>query len=257
MFVSRWIRSYAFPVTVAVALAAVLTGFAKAGSHGSTAVWYASSGHGSSHSHSYAVDVDDSDDASDGIRAYVFTRDNGHWNNGSGEESDWQEAREAQRDLEGPSLWVRRGDDRFLITDQKTLDRAAEIFKPQEELGHKQGELGRRQGELGRYQGEIGRLQGQIGRMEADIALRRARVAVYPPGDDDGDRASIAQDAQELHALQQRLGVMQSKLGAKQGELGAQQAELGREQARVAQDVRRQLGDLMSDAIASGKAKKL
>ena len=87
--------------------------------------------------------------------------DNGHWNNGSGDEEDWQEARDAQRGQADPSLWVRRGDERFLITDAKALERAAEIFKPQEALGQQQAELGRRQGELGGYQGEMGRLQGR------------------------------------------------------------------------------------------------
>jgi hypothetical protein len=50
---------------------------------------------------------------------------------------------------------------------------------------------------------------------------------------------------------------MQRSLGRKQGELGRLQGELGRQQAQLARDVRRELGELLRDAIASGKAKRL
>ena len=81
----------AMVVFAALALAAVVVtpAGAKSGERSTTTVWSQSSGHGSSHSHSYSVAMDDSEAGPDDVQAYVFTRDNGHWNNGSGDEEDW------------------------------------------------------------------------------------------------------------------------------------------------------------------------
>ena len=199
------------------------------------------------------------DTSSDDIRAYVFSFDDGHNRQTDGEDDDRDEAQEAQRGLDR-SLWVRRGQERFLITDEKLLDRAEEIFEPQRRVGRRQTELGRRQGELGRLQSELGRMQGELGRLQASLASKRARLATYPyPSEDEleRDRADVRARQQELGALQGELGAMQGALGARVGDLGRQQGELGRQQAQLAREARRSIGELLRDAIASGKAKQL
>src|SRR5262245_18906168 len=253
----------ALELITALALATLVVTPVAAKSGKSTTVWSESHSEGSSHVHSYSYDSDDSAAGSDdgGIDAYVFTRDNGRWNNGSGSEEDWQEARDARPDGDAPTLWLRHGEDRYLITDGAVLKRAAEIFRPQEELGRQQAELGGRQAELGRYQGELGRLQGQIGRKEADLAQERAYLQAAATYDGRGkyerEYAALVEEERELHAMQSELGERQSKLGAKQSALGSQQGELGRQQARVGREVSRNLADLLKQAIASGKAKRL
>jgi hypothetical protein len=188
-------------------------------------------------------------------------RDNGRWNNGSGSEADWQEARDVRGDRQGPTLWVRRGEERFLITDDRVVERAAEIFKPQEELSRQQAEIGGRQAELGRYQGELGQMQGRIGRMEASVAQERANLVAKAEyqgrAEFERDYAALVEKERELRALQRELGERQRGLGAKQSALGVQQGELGRQQSRVEREVRHNLDDLLQQAISEGKAKRL
>jgi len=215
--------------------------------------------------YSYSSETTSDDDDADGpaeVDAWTFSRNEGHWRDTNGSERDWQDAQDAIDHIDGDVLWFRRGTDRYVVTDAAALHQVAEIFAPQEELGHRQGELGARQGELGRLQGDLGRKQGELGRIQAQISRVQAVVALQRArrgdgaDDVDGDRAEMERQQREASELQAELGAQQSLLGERQSALGAQQAELGREQTRVAKEVAAALGKLTRELVDDGRAKR-
>lgn len=217
----------------------------------------------------YHVSSTYSDGEEDGpaeVDAYVLSRDHGHRRNGSGSERDWQAAEDVRDRVDGDLFWFRRGSDRYIVTDPGALRQLAELFAPQEDLGHRQGELGRHQSELGQLQGELGRKQGELGRLQARLGQRQAALARdrarrdRRDSDTDGlepERQTVSRERDEVGELQAELGTLQSALGEKQRDLGERQAALGREQARVAKEVARELGDRTREAIANGTAQRI
>lgn len=214
---------------------------------------------------SYTSDDDADDDAE--VDAYVYTRDNGRYRNGSGSNRDWREAEDVRHDLGDKAMfWFRRDGERYVITDPALLRELGDMFAPQEELGRRQGELGRRQGELGRFQGELGRKQGELGIVQARLSQRQAllstRIATMSVSgrsnssiEREQDQVSRQQD--EVSQLQSELGEQQSALGEKQSALGEQQSALGREQERAAKEITMALSGFTRRAIASGQARRV
>lgn len=236
-----------------------------AGSHTTSTTWKDAKASAKSHkSWGYSYTTNEYDGPNE-IDAYVFTRDDGHSRNGSGDTRDWKEAEALREEMDARSmLWFRRGDDRYVITDRDLLEQIDEMLAPQLELGRQQGALGRKQGELGRLQGELGQKQGKLGRMQADISRRHAslvaRLAAASLSDRDADlleqeQEAISRQQNEIGELQSELGAQQAKLGERQSVLGAQQAELGRQQEKVSKQVQRQLEALALKAIEDGTAK--
>ena len=279
---SNWLsRRLAAAVLTLIALFALLflftTGSWAGGSRRSSTSSSWTSGHSSSktirtesrtpHSYGYTQTTrdDDEEDGPAAVDAYVFSRDQGHWRNGSGSERDWREAEDLRdRIADDPLLWFRRGHDRYMVTDTELLKRFAEAMRPQEILGQKQGELGRQQGELGQLQGELGRQQGKLGVMQASLARRRAALSLRIASQDDAssealdrERRAIASHEDEIQDLQSEIGDQQSRLGERQSALGEQQSELGRQQSEAAKEVARALDELTREAIRRGLAKPI
>jgi hypothetical protein len=259
----------AFAVLAALALAsapALAGGSSSSSSRSSTTTRTEFTSPGHSHWSSSTTDDGDSN-GPDGVDAYVYSRDNGHWRDGSGSTRDWNEAEKLHMDENGPMLWFRRDDDRYIITDADALKDLGEIFKPQEELGKRQGELGARQGELGALQGQLGARQGRLGGLQAGLARREAEyqytVASRSRRGEDiettlrAEREAIRSQRDEISALQSELGELQSRLGERQSALGERQSALGAEQKRVNREVQRQLDTFTRDAIKSGAAKRV
>ena len=157
------------------------------------------------------------------------------------------------------------------VTDPALVAEAAELFRPQQDLGHQQGELGRQQGELGRQQGELGRQQGEIGREMGSLARQQAKeaakhaVAVAKQArlradddDDDDDNSVKGQDfEQSMAQLRQKMETLsdeQKDLGGEQKKLGAQQKALGAEQSRLAHGADAKMQGLIDRALSSGAA---
>jgi len=202
------------------------------------------------------------------VDAYLFRR--GHGSRlGSGVGRDWKEAEEALRGENVPGLWLRRGDQRYVITDRDWLDRVEKVFAPQLEVGRKQGDLGRRQGELGRLRGELGRKQARLGRMQAELARRQAiavraeaawldsRRSSEAAAAAEREREEIEREREALGDLMTELGALQSRLGERQSALGERRSALGAEQARISKRVARELDELVREALREGVAKRL
>lgn len=163
----------------------------------------------------------------------IIVRDGGHsYINGNG-------------DFRDPSLEHRFGDRyaafeldgvRYVITDEATLDKIADVIEPQVELGQKQAELGKKQAELGQEQAALGAQQARLGARQA--------------GTRDSDRQrELAEQQRELAAEQRKLGEKQRELGDEQRELGAQQREAGRR-------AERELEKIFEKAVRDGIARR-
>ena len=214
----------------------------------------------------YSTTVSGAEDGPAEVDAWTFSRENGHWRNTSGSERDRDEVQSVLERTDGDLFWFRRGSDRYLVTDTGVMRQLADLFAPQEELGHKQGELGRKQGELGRLQGELGRKQGELGRMQARLGRRQAALSLEQASRGrrdletatlDRELDALSRQQAEVEELQSELGAQQSELGERQSVLGERQSELGREQERASQQVARELARLTRDWIASGLAKRI
>jgi hypothetical protein len=167
--------------------------------------------------------------------SYVFFADGKGSSMASGSTDDFRRANR-YRAGNAPFLYVRDGGSAYVIRDPAILARAAQIMRPQQELGKRQGALGNQQGELGRRQGELGREQGRLGALMANATVRRIG---------------------ELGRQQGELGRRQAELGAQQSALGARQAELGAQQARAAKQAQPQFRALVAEAIRRGVAQRV
>ncbi|ASR43246.1 hypothetical protein BEN78_07515 [Xanthomonas citri pv. mangiferaeindicae] len=170
----------------------------------------------------------------------------------SGSTEDFEEAK--RQTGSGDALWLRRGNDRYLIRDPATLRRFDTLFEPVARLGREQGELGTQQGRLGGEQGRLGAEQGVLSQRQARLATAAAQRALAGNGN---VPASEQRDLDEIAARQRELGDRQRALGRQQAELGRQQGALGKRQAEASRQVEAALPRLLDDALAAGKAQRL
>src|ERR1041384_4840301 len=102
--------------------------------------------HDSKASHHHAVSHDDEDGDCDQDQpsfAWALVHEDGH--SMSGSLDDLNEALRLNEKIAPPYLWVRDGDEHYVITDEKVLDKIDELEIPQRMLGAKQAKLGRKQ----------------------------------------------------------------------------------------------------------------
>ncbi|WP_394001049.1 M56 family metallopeptidase [Luteimonas sp. WGS1318] len=158
-----------------------------------------------------------------------------------------REARAAQQG-DGPMLWLRRGDARYIVRDADTVDRFRAAFDDVRDLGERQGALGERQGTIGAEQGTLGARQGEIGGRIAELALQAARS-----GDDASRRSAL--DA--LQAESRTLGAQMGTLARRQGALAGEQGELAKLQVDAQARAARQARAIVDEVIASGRAQRL
>ena len=79
--------------------------------------------------------------------------------------ADSQDAHHAERlkkEIKGDFIWFQRDEKSYIIRDQAIIDRARQLWAPQEELGKKQEALGKQQEELGRQQEALGERMEQV-----------------------------------------------------------------------------------------------
>lgn len=170
----------------------------------------------------------------------------------SGTDSDVAIAR-SQRRGDEPMLWVRRGNQSYVIRDAGIVARARAIYAPVVALGRQQGELGGKQGELGGRQGGLGAQQGALGQQQAALAMERA--ALIGQHDSAAHMATLQSREQELKARQAELGKQQAELGEQQAALGRQQGKLAKRQQEASVRAHREIDALFDDALAKGLAK--
>jgi len=186
---------------------------------------------------------------------------------GSGE--DARHVEKLKQHIPGDFIWFERDEKSYIIRDQATVDRARQLWAPQEELGRKQAVLGKQQEALGKQQEELGkRMQAvrvKVPDMSAELDKLKAELQQLGP---DASVEQIGRIQSEIGRLQSKIGRIQSDagdeqgklgeemgaLGEKQGALGRQQGELGRQQGELAEKANREMKQLLDDAIKKGTA---
>lgn len=188
----------------------------------------------------------------------------------SGSTQDAHHAEKLKKQISGNFIWFQRDEKSYIIRDQATVDRARNLWAPQEELGKKQEALGKQQEELGKQQEELGNKMEQVRVKVPDMtaALDKLRAELQKLGptatmEQIGDLQSeigelqsrIGEIQSQAGEQQSKVGELQGQLGEKQGKLGEQQGELGRQQAELAEKATRQMKELLDDALKNGLAK--
>ncbi len=216
--------------------------------------------------------------ASAGVHSYGYRSDSGtdfsyalitkgsESASGSGDMVDFDEARRLQRKLGTDVLWVRLGDERYMISDSREIAKAQHAMAPVQAMGRRQGELGRQQGELGRQQGRLGRQQGTLGRRQGELGAQQGRIAAQiarrsargeSTRDLEREADRIARQVDELAAQQDELARQQDRFARQQGPLAARQQELARQQEKLSLQLARDMEGLIHDAMRRGTARRL
>lgn len=187
----------------------------------------------------------------------------------SGSDEDARHAEKLRQRISGDFIWFQRDEKSYIIRDQATVDRARQLWAPQEELGKKQEELGKQQEALGKQQEELGarmeKIHVQIPDMTAELDKLKAEMKQLGPS---ATMEQIGRLQSEIGEIQSKIGEIQSHagdqqgklgeemgaLGEKQGKLGAQQGELGRQQGELAEKASLQMKQLLDDSLKNGIA---
>jgi bla regulator protein BlaR1 len=187
----------------------------------------------------------------------------------SGSSDDARHVEKLRKQIPGDFIWFQRDEKSYIIRDQATIDRARQLWAPQQELGKKQAELGKRQAALGKQQAELGekmrQVQVKVPDMTAELDKLRAELKELSSG---ATSEQVGKLQAEVGALQAKIGRVQAEsgdqqaqigaqmgeLGAKQGELGKEQGELGRQQGELARHASEQMKAILDEALKKGLA---
>jgi bla regulator protein blaR1 len=150
------------------------------------------------------------------------------------------------------TLYVKKGDEMYAITDAQTVNKSKTALKPMQELGREQGKLGELQGDLGREQGRFGEQQAALGKEISKLSRQLAETA--RSGE---PQKEIVEQINNLSERMKDLGKQQKALGERQKELGKRQSELGKKQCDAAVAAEEKITKLIDDAFARGLAKKI
>jgi peptidoglycan hydrolase CwlO-like protein len=178
----------------------------------------------------------------------------------NGSSSDARRARMLRDKVQGDYIWFERDLKFYYITDPALVERAKELFRPQEELGRKQAELGEQQAKLGELQARVsarGDFSAQMKDLKRQIEVLEQQQAAHKgyTEEDLGELQGKIGDLQgQIGELQAKVGEEQGKLGEEQGKLGEQQGKLGEEQGRLAEIASGKLRELLDQAIHDGLA---
>jgi beta-lactamase regulating signal transducer with metallopeptidase domain len=187
----------------------------------------------------------------------------------SGDSQDVEHATALRGKVTGDFIWFQRDEKSYIIRDQATVNRAKELFKPQQDLGEKQQALGKQQQALGDQQRDIGKkmqtVQVQLPDMTADMQKLEAEMKQFTAG---GTQQQLGDLQRQIGELQRKVGQIQSQagdqmrqasepmraLGQQQRELGEQQRALGEQQREASRQARDQMKQLLDDAVTKGTA---
>jgi len=187
----------------------------------------------------------------------------------SGTSEDARHVKKLRKRIQGDFIWFQRDEKSYIIRDQATVDRARQLWAPQQELGKKQAELGKQQEALGKQQEELSaqmqKVRVKVPDMTAELDKLKAQLQQLGP---EASVTQIGEIQSQIGVLQSRMGELQANvgseqgnfsaemeaLGAQQGKLGEQQGELGQQQAELARNAERAMEELLDDAIKKGLA---
>ena len=187
----------------------------------------------------------------------------------SGDSEDVEHATSLRHKINGDYIWFQHDEKNYVIRDKATVERAKEIFKPEEDLGQKQDALGKQQQALGDQQRELSKkmeaVRVQIPDMSADMQKLEAQMKQLSSGGTQQQLGNLQRQIAELqHKIgesqyqagdqQRQIGEQMRDLGQEQGELGRQQGQLGRQQAEASRQANEQMRQLLDDAVTRGTA---
>lgn len=147
-------------------------------------------------------------------------------------DASMDDLKQSQRDTRTGEqvLWVRRGNERYVIRDPALI---RSLSQSQKEVA----ELGRAQGELGEQQGRLGEQQGRLGERISVIAQQASRDAI------NASREALAMDAAEMAnqaASTGRSDAASSQAARRASEQARQKAAGAREHQQIEQTARQQ-----------------
>lgn len=188
----------------------------------------------------------------------------------SGDGDELAHAKALRNKIGGDFVWFEHAGKGYVIRDRATIDRAAELYKPMNELSAQQDELGKQQDELGKQQDELGEQMEEVKMKIPDMSadLERIKQQMRELSDKGGTQSELGELQAALGELQGRIGEIQSQagrqqsrigrqqgdLGRKQGELGRRQGELGRRQGEISRKATQQIESMLDEARTKGLA---
>ncbi|HXX46020.1 MAG TPA: M56 family metallopeptidase [Candidatus Acidoferrales bacterium] len=189
----------------------------------------------------------------------------------SGDREDAEHARELKRKMGGDFIWFERDEKSYIISDPATVNRAKQIWQPNEDLEKQQKELGRQQEELGKQAKEAARKFEDMKVKVPDLTAEMQKVeeAMRKLSAEGGTMEQLGDLQRQMGEIQREIGEAQRSVGTtagemgreqgewgrKMGEIGRQQGDLGRKQAELARGASRQMQQLLDDAVSKGLAK--
>lgn len=189
-----------------------------------------------------------------------------------GDESDLVRARSLQRGQES-LLWIRRGNDAYLVRDRALLQRALDTYAPMRDMARQQGQMAGRQGELsGRQSGLAARESAlSVRRVELDrervtLMNERQKLHLAPQGGDteearaaaslDSSLRSVQQQMADVDSQQAEIGRERADFDRRQADLSRQQADMAKQEHEIARQVDGQMDRLIDEALAGGLAQR-
>lgn len=189
----------------------------------------------------------------------------------SGDREDAEHARELKRKMGGDFIWFTRDQKSYIISDPATVNRAKQLWQPNEDLEKQQRELGKQQVELDKQAKEAARKFEDMKVKVPDLTAEMQKVeeAMKKLNAEGGTMEQLGDLQRQMGEIQREIGEAQrsagltagemgreqGEWGRKMGEIGRQQGELGRKQAELARDASRQMQQLLDDAVSKGLAK--
>ena len=189
----------------------------------------------------------------------------------SGDRDDAEHARALKRKISGDFIWFERDEKSYVINDQATVNRAKQLWQPNEDLEKQQKELARQQEELAK-QAEDARQKIEDMKIKVpDLTAEMQRVeeAMKKLNAEGGTMNEIGELQRQMGEIQREIGEAQrdagrtaggmgreqGEWGRKMGEIGRRQGEIGRKQAEQTREASRQMQQLLDDAVAHSLAK--
>lgn len=172
--------------------------------------------------------------------------------------------KQAQRDVQGrdPALWVRVGNERYLVRDPALLQSLSKAQQQVARLGEQQGALGDRMGALGEQQGELGERIAEVAMRASRDAMESmdaAEMANNAARTTKGDAALAERAAQ--HAKADAAAAVDhrriAEISRQQAELARQQSGLAQQQSIASAQIARDVRKAFDKALADGTAQRL
>jgi len=167
-------------------------------------------------------------------------------------------------------LWVRRGNERYVIRDPALIRSLSQSQKEVAALGRAQGELGEQQGRLGEQQGRLGERISTIAQQASLDALAASRDVMATDAAEMANQAArsgrstvdapAAARRASGHVRQQQIeqaAAQQAQLALQQEGLARQQEALAARQSVASAKVARDVRSAIDQALANGTAQRV